>query len=47
MEELIRIRDLSTENPYDASLREFRLQSFEGEILGLVGLNGSGKKNPC
>ncbi len=44
MEELIRIRELSTENPYEASLKDFRLQSFEGEILGLVGLNGSGKR---
>ncbi|MBI9103986.1 MAG: sugar ABC transporter ATP-binding protein [Spirochaetales bacterium] len=43
MKELLRIRDLSTENSNEPRLNNFRLQVFSGEILGLVGLNGSGK----
>jgi len=43
MEELIRIRNLCTEDSNKAALYNFRLQVFSGELLALVGLNGSGK----
>ena len=43
MNELIRIRNLTTAETNKAPLNNFRLQVFTGEILGLVGLNGSGK----
>ena len=41
--ELLRIRDLCTAHDKEAALDEFRLQAFEGELLGIIGLNGSGK----
>jgi ribose transport system ATP-binding protein len=43
MKELLRIRDLSTDETNKAALNQFRLQVFSSEILGIVGLNGSGK----
>ncbi len=43
MEELVRIRNLTTVDSNRAALHNFRLQVFSGEVLGLVGLNGSGK----
>ncbi len=43
MKELLRIRDLSTDKTNKAALNLFRLQVFSNEILGIIGLNGSGK----
>ena len=43
MKELLRIRDLSTDRKNMAPLNRFRLQVFSSEIVGIIGLNGSGK----
>ena len=43
MKELLRVRDLSTEKKNMAALNRFRLQIFNSEIVGIIGLNGSGK----
>ena len=43
MKELLRIRDLSTDKKNMAALNRFRLQIFSSEIVGIIGLNGSGK----
>ncbi|MDC7225942.1 MAG: ATP-binding cassette domain-containing protein [Spirochaetales bacterium] len=43
MKELLRIRNLSTDDTAKAALNKFRLQVFSGELFGLIGLNGSGK----
>jgi ribose transport system ATP-binding protein len=45
MEELIRIRNLTTDESNKGGLNNFRLQVFSGELFGLVGLNGSGKSS--
>lgn len=41
--ELLRIRELTTGRFHGSALHEFRLQIFDQELFGLVGLNGSGK----
>ncbi len=43
MGELLRIRSLTTSNNTESGLNGFRLQIFDHEIAGLIGLNGSGK----
>ncbi|NDL68692.1 ATP-binding cassette domain-containing protein [Anaerotalea alkaliphila] len=41
--EILRAVDLHTEQEREPLLKGFRLQVFSGELVGLVGLNGSGK----